>query len=198
MTELWEVGDFLALPEWRLRWSAAPFDSAHKLDRDVCLITMEDVERISHVAYASDGRIYDALGLRTWLSLSSDTCVVPGCPITHVELLPCYRAWKKRAHLAWRFMAQCMVRHASHFIAQTHHVARHRYERMLWQRRRRHAGRVDATNAKKEPMWKRVLEVNRRRRVRFPPIQKGRPLIPHARSAFTPLGPLAPALTSNP
>lgn len=184
MAKRWEVDDFLALPEWRLRWSAGPVDSGGGDDTDTCLITMQSVDDIPHVAHASDGRTYDALGLRKWLSLSPDAWVVPGCPITHVDLLPYHRLCARRAHLAWRFMAHCMTHCMAQSVAQ--------YRRVAWHRRRRRLAQAK----KKEPLWKRVLEVNRR--VRFPPIRKSAPLIPHPRSAFTSLVPCHPSRPSPP
>lgn len=58
----------------------------------VCLLTQAQGKDIRHPAVGSDGRVYDILALRTWLATGARH-VIPGCPITHVNL----RVWTPSA-----------------------------------------------------------------------------------------------------
>ena len=57
---------------------------------DICLLSHHEINEIEHVVKASDGNIYDAFALHTWISLQETIephgCkfVIPGTVITHV------------------------------------------------------------------------------------------------------------------
>lgn len=55
---------------------------------ETCLITQTDATELTHAVRADDGRVYDALALREWITrCRADRrvpCVIQGQPITHV------------------------------------------------------------------------------------------------------------------
>ena len=61
--------------------------SNHPTPSDTCLITMKECTELTHVARASDGRVYDAFALHTSLKYYN-THVIPGVTITHVDVVP--------------------------------------------------------------------------------------------------------------
>ena len=162
MTQRWDVDDFVSLPRWKIRWNASPVDvSDDSDDSESCLITMQEVSSLSHTVQASDGRTYDALGLQEWLRRAPESSVIPGCPITYVDLVPFHRALARRTRAAWSRLARR--------VTLAWHLSR--FKKKVVRRQ--------------DPMWKRVLEVNRRAKIRAP--RKSAPLLPHPHSAFSPV-----------
>ena len=66
------VEDFVALSTVKMRMFSGPSVIAD----ETCLITMEDLRRVPHVAHASDGRAYDAFALQKWLSSTRSNCAI--------------------------------------------------------------------------------------------------------------------------
>lgn len=60
-----------------------------------CLISQKEPEEIRHAVQADDGRVYDAVALRTWLQRCRDTrvpmCVIPTQPIGIVKPVRLHR-----------------------------------------------------------------------------------------------------------
>lgn len=144
---------FLRLSHMSLRLLCAPVSH-----RDACLITLCEAESLLTPVIASDGRMYDAKALQTWLQrtpgVPACTHVVPGCPIDHVDITiwPCA-------------IANCMC----DGIRRLWHRARasgHRIRLVATCIQKRGAGgqaRVRNTNPSTQ-MWKRVLNYHRRRK----------------------------------
>ena len=106
MTQRWDVDEFVSLPRWKIRWNASPVEVTDDSDdSESCLITMQEVSSLSHTVQASDGRTYDALGLQEWLRRAPESSVIPGCPITYVDLVPFHRALARRTRAAWSRLA---------------------------------------------------------------------------------------------
>ncbi len=75
--------NFVRLPKFLM----SLLSSNHPTPSDTCLITMKDCTELTHVARASDGRVYDAFALHTYLKYYN-THVIPGVTITHVDIVP--------------------------------------------------------------------------------------------------------------
>lgn len=58
-----------------------------ELSESVCMLTLVNVNELSHAVRGSDGHIYDARMLQTWLRCQSTYCkfVIPNCPIKYVH-----------------------------------------------------------------------------------------------------------------
>ena len=72
---------FLKMSHLSLRVLCAPIQN-----KDSCLITLRESNQITTPVIGSDGRIYDAKALQEWISVSGNSCVVPGCPIKDVQI----------------------------------------------------------------------------------------------------------------
>ncbi len=77
------VSKFVSMSSLLVRILSGPVHSDQ-----VCLITMEDANSIKYAVHASDGRVYDAIALKHWLSVSNSTCVIPTSNIEYVTLTP--------------------------------------------------------------------------------------------------------------
>lgn len=88
------VNEFLSMSERMVCALAAPAYPNVASNEKVCLLTMDEIPNLDHVAVASDGRTYEAVALHRWLctqTLAREYHVIPDCPITHVSLMP--EAW---------------------------------------------------------------------------------------------------------
>lgn len=101
------VDEFVSMSERMVRVLAAPVYPNVASFEKVCLLTMDEIANLDHVAVASDGRTYEAIALHRWLctqTFAREYHVIPNCPITHVSLMP--EAWLRVGLVALHRLAR--------------------------------------------------------------------------------------------
>ena len=87
---LLSIATFSKLPRLALYFLSSPCRDTD----DICLITCEEVKKLSHVVMASDGKYYNCISLYEWIHYGKNY-VIPGVSLTHVTLNPliiyCFR-----------------------------------------------------------------------------------------------------------
>lgn len=126
---------------------------------DNCLLTCEKCSDLMHAVRASDGRVYDAYSLHSFARVHKGVCVIPDCPIHHVIAIPFV---SHIAHMFWK-RAQVRLFQLSELMKTTNaHTA-----------------------TRKQSLFMRVIEENKRKRVHLSFRGERRELKRSATSAFT-------------
>ena len=76
------IARFASVSPWVVRAICGPTEAS-----DSCLISLKTPAELWTAVYASDGRVYDAISLHTWLRHKNDA-VIPTQPITTVRFCP--------------------------------------------------------------------------------------------------------------
>lgn len=78
-----DAAHLLNMPPMRLKTLCALI--CREDNDEVCLLTQAQGKEIRYPSIGSDGRVYDMIALRTWLSTGAQH-VIPGCPIHYVNV----------------------------------------------------------------------------------------------------------------